>query len=111
MKFTKTDPPKSPRTDYISEDGKIQLIRDESACAPTRYMAVIHITDSIAIIAKCGATPKAALDRLKEAALRLSVELRDIASSCNGEITICEDSEPTGDAIGFHKEDTHNEMD
>ena len=111
MKFSKVEPPKSPRTDYISEDGKIQLIRDESACAPTRYMAVIHITDSIAIIAKCGATPNAALDRLKEAALHLSVELRDIATSCTGEITISDEPEPTGDAIGFHKEDANNEVD
>ena len=111
MNFTKVEPPKSPRTDYLSSDGKIQLIRDDSAGIATRYMASVNLADSIVIIAKCGATPKAALDRLKDAALRLSVELRDIATGCTGEIIINNDPEPTDDAIGFNKEITRHEMD
>ena len=90
MKFTKVEHPKSLRTDYISEDGRISLIKDESAVSSTRYMAALDIPDCIVVIARCGATPKAALDRLKDAALRLSGELRDIATSCNGVITISE---------------------
>lgn len=110
MNFTKVEPPKSPRTDYLSEDGKIQLVKDESAGIATRYMASINLADDILIIVKCGPTPKVALDRLKDAALRLSVELRDIATGCTGDITINNDPEPTDDAIGFNKEIRH-EMD
>ncbi len=98
MNFTKVEPPKSALTDYISEDGKIQLVRDDSAGIQTRYMAAFHADDGIAIIIKCGATPKAAISRLRDAVLRLAGELNDVAASCAEDITI------TG-------EDNDNEMD
>ena len=97
MKFSPIDPPKSVRTDYISEDGKIQLIRDDSACITTKYMAAFHAEDGIVIIVKCGATPKAAISRLREAALQLSSELNKVAADCAEDITIS--GEDTNDEV------------
>ena len=93
MKFTPTIPPqKQPTIDYISEDGKIQLIKRDCAENGTIYTAVIHLSnDGTVIIARSGATPAAALDRLKATAARLSCELRDIAACCCGDVTVSDE--------------------
>ena len=91
MKFTKVEPPKSPRTDYISEDGKIRLIKDESAGISTRYMASINLGS--VLVSKFGVTPRLAISELREAALSLAAELVSIVAHCgenNGEITLLE---------------------
>ena len=82
MFFNKVTPPKNPRTDYISEDGKIQLVKDESAEITTRYMAAVKT--GTAFICQFGATPDAALRELRKEVLRVSEELRDVAVSCTG---------------------------
>ena len=85
MKFNQVKKFTSTRTDYASEDGKVRFIKDESACKSTRFSASIQIPGA-AFIAEYGATPKAALGKLKEKIQRLADELHKIAGNCGGEI-------------------------
>ncbi len=85
MKFKKIEETASVRTDYVSEDGKVRFIKDESACKSTRFSASVQIPGA-AFIAEYGATPKAALGKLKEKIQRLADELNKIAGNCGGEI-------------------------
>ena len=82
MFFNKVVPPKNPRTDYISDDGRIQLVKDESSEITTRYMAAAKIGS--VLICQFGASPEAAIRELRKEALRVSEELRDLAVACTG---------------------------
>ena len=89
MKFQVVHQPLILRTDYISEDGKIRLVKDDSACVSTRYAAAIQIC-GIAVV-QFGATPQAAVADLKAEALRVASSLRDIAEKCDASTITMED--------------------